>query len=81
MKAYAGINLHSTNNYIGIINDKDQRLSNGKKKAPATPKTVTSIFPGHMWKPLIMRNDHIRTHNASSSVRRQRQTVSSLLRH
>jgi len=32
MKAYAGINLHSTNNYIGIINDKDQRLSNGKKK-------------------------------------------------
>ena len=26
MKAYAGIDLHSTNNYIGIINDKDQRL-------------------------------------------------------
>ena len=26
MRAYAGIDLHSTNNYIGIINDKDQRL-------------------------------------------------------
>jgi len=26
MKAYAGIDLHSTNNYIGIINDNDQRL-------------------------------------------------------
>jgi transposase len=26
MKAYAGIDLHSSNNYIGIIDDKDQRL-------------------------------------------------------
>jgi len=32
MKAYAGIDLHSTNNYIGIINDKDQRLF--KKRLP-----------------------------------------------
>jgi transposase len=26
MKAYAGIDLHSSNNYLGIINEKDQRL-------------------------------------------------------
>jgi transposase len=26
MKVYAGIDLHSSNNYIGIINDKDQRV-------------------------------------------------------
>jgi len=26
MKVYAGIDLHSSNNYIGIINEKDQRL-------------------------------------------------------
>ena len=26
MKTYAGIDLHSTNNFIGIINQKDKRL-------------------------------------------------------
>jgi transposase len=26
MKAYAGIDLHSSNNYLGIINEEDQRL-------------------------------------------------------
>ena len=26
MKLYAGIDLHSSNNYIGIINEEDQRL-------------------------------------------------------
>jgi transposase len=26
MKAYAGIDLHSSNNYIGIINEQNQRL-------------------------------------------------------
>jgi len=26
MKAYAGIDLHSSNNYVGIINENDQRL-------------------------------------------------------
>ena len=26
MKVYAGIDLHSSNNYLGIINDKDKRL-------------------------------------------------------
>jgi transposase len=26
MKSYAGIDLHSTNNYVGIIDDQDQKL-------------------------------------------------------
>ena len=26
MKVYAGIDLHSSNNYIGIIDENDQRL-------------------------------------------------------
>jgi len=26
MEAYAGIDLHSTNNYIGVINANDKRL-------------------------------------------------------
>ena len=26
MKVYAGIDLHSSNNYVGIINDQDQRV-------------------------------------------------------
>ena len=26
VKVYAGIDLHSSNNYIGIINEKDERL-------------------------------------------------------
>ncbi len=26
MKAYAGIDLHSSNNYVGILNEQDQRL-------------------------------------------------------
>lgn len=26
MKTYAGIDLHSSNNYIGVINAKDKRL-------------------------------------------------------
>lgn len=30
MKAYAGIDLHSSNNFIGVINEKDDRLS-GKR--------------------------------------------------
>ena len=30
MKVYAGINLHSSNNYLGIINEEDQRFYQGK---------------------------------------------------
>jgi hypothetical protein len=32
MKLYAGIDLHSSNNYIGVINEKDERLY--QKKLP-----------------------------------------------
>ena len=42
MKAYAGIDLHSTNNYIGIINDKDQRLF--KKRLPNDLDVVLSAL-------------------------------------
>jgi len=30
MKTYAGIDLHASNNYVGIINEKDDRIS-GKR--------------------------------------------------
>ncbi|MCD6486626.1 MAG: IS110 family transposase [Syntrophobacterales bacterium] len=42
MRAYAGIDLHSTNNYIGIINDKDQRLF--KKRLPNDLDVVLSAL-------------------------------------
>jgi transposase len=42
MKAYAGIDLHSTNNYIGIIDDKDQRLF--KKRMPNDLNAVLSVL-------------------------------------
>ncbi|MDO9580097.1 MAG: hypothetical protein Q7J06_05960 [Bacteroidales bacterium] len=42
MKAYAGIDLHSTNNYIGIINDKDQRLF--KKRLPNNLDVILSAL-------------------------------------
>ena len=42
MKVYAGIDLHSTNNYIGIINDKDQRLF--KKRLPNNLEVIISAL-------------------------------------
>jgi len=42
MKAYAGIDLHSTNNYLGIIDETDRRLF--KKKLPNCPKTILSAL-------------------------------------
>ena len=42
MKVYAGIDLHSSNNYIGIINDKDQRLF--KKRMPNDLDAVLSAL-------------------------------------
>jgi transposase len=42
MKAYAGIDLHSTNSYIGIINDKDQRLF--KKRLPNNLEVILSAL-------------------------------------
>ena len=42
MKVYSGIDLHSTNNYIGIINDKDQRIF--KKRLPNNLDIITSAL-------------------------------------
>ena len=42
MKGYAGIDLHSSNNYIGVINDEDQRLF--KKRLPNNLDTVLSAL-------------------------------------
>ncbi len=42
MRTYAGIDLHSTNNYIGIINDKDQRLF--KKRLPNDLDVILSAL-------------------------------------
>lgn len=38
MKLYAGIDLHSNNNYLGIIDAKDRRVF--KKKLPNDPKRI-----------------------------------------
>ena len=44
MQVYAGIDLHSTNNYIGIINDQDQRLY--RKRLPNdTGKILNALAP------------------------------------
>lgn len=42
MKVYAGIDLHSSNNYIGIINEKDERLY--QKRLPNQIKNVLSAL-------------------------------------
>lgn len=42
MKAYAGIDLHSTNIYLGIIDEADRRLF--KKKLPNRPKTILAAL-------------------------------------
>jgi transposase len=38
MKLYGGIDLHSTNNYLGILNAKDKRVY--KKKLPNEPQII-----------------------------------------
>ena len=43
MKLYAGIDLHSSNNFIGIIDEKDQRLFQKR-----LPNNLESILPDHM---------------------------------
>jgi hypothetical protein len=55
MKTYAGIDLHSSNNSIGIINEQDQRifgkriplefLSRQSRGVPAS-NPAFDIFPG-----------------------------------
>jgi len=42
MKVYAGIDLHSSNNYIGIINEKDERLY--QKRLPNQMEYVLSAL-------------------------------------
>ena len=42
MKVYAGIDLHSSNNYIGIINEKDERLY--QKRLPNQLEDVLSAL-------------------------------------
>jgi hypothetical protein len=49
MKVYAGIDLHSSNNYIGIINEKDERLY--QKRLPNKDIGVTKdigVRPTHL---------------------------------
>ena len=42
MRAYAGIDLHSTNNYLGIINEKNEQLF--KKRLPNDMGTILSAL-------------------------------------
>jgi transposase len=42
MKAYAGIDLHASNNYIGVINDQDRRLYS--KRVPNRLDAILSAF-------------------------------------
>ncbi len=42
MKTYSGIDLHSSNNYVGVIDDKDQRLY--RKRLPNRLDTVLSAL-------------------------------------
>jgi hypothetical protein len=44
MKAYAGIDLHSSNNYIGIINEQDQRIF-GKRIPNDLDNVLTALEP------------------------------------
>lgn len=44
MKLYAGVDLHSNNNYICIINNKEERIF--KKKLPNDiDEIVTTLIP------------------------------------
>jgi transposase len=42
MKTYAGIDLHSSNNYLGVINDQDQRLFS--KRLPNCIDTISTAL-------------------------------------
>ncbi|MFC1813740.1 transposase [Thermodesulfobacteriota bacterium] len=44
MKAYAGIDLHSSNNYLGIINDKDKKLY-GRRLPNDLNRVLTVLEP------------------------------------
>lgn len=42
MRAYAGIDLHSSNNYVGVIDEKDRRLY--RKRLPNDLDTILSVL-------------------------------------
>ena len=44
MKSYAGIDLHSSNNYVGIINEADKRLY-GKRHPNRFPEVLKALEP------------------------------------
>ena len=44
MEAYAGIDLHSSNSYIGVIDDQDQRLY-GKRMANSINQILVALEP------------------------------------
>jgi transposase len=44
MKVYAGIDLHSSNNYLGIIDDNDKRLY-GKRLANDLNRVLLALEP------------------------------------
>jgi hypothetical protein len=44
MKTYAGIDLHSSNNYIGIINEQDQKLY-GKQIPNELDRVLMALEP------------------------------------
>ncbi len=44
METYAGIDLHSSNNFIGVINNKDQRLY-GKRHSNRLTDVLTALAP------------------------------------
>ena len=48
MKAYAGIDLHSSNNYLGIINDDDKRLY-GKRIPNDLNRVLMTLEPFSKW--------------------------------
>ena len=44
MQTYAGIDLHSSNNFIGVINDKDKILY-GKRHANRLDDVLRALDP------------------------------------
>jgi hypothetical protein len=43
MKVYAGIDLHANNNYVGVINEEDQRLYQSKRQSkPSSQRQLIS---------------------------------------
>ena len=47
MQAYAGIDLHSSNSYIGVIDDQDQRLY-GKRMANSINQILVALARDEM---------------------------------